>query len=103
MLAEQTLPCSCTETCPSIITEALQSESVKTDQLSAMLPAKCTNTGHMVVIALIKQNWQTVEAGHLKPVTLIVLVKDRQSAPLQKMEIKWLRWFGEVTTTDRSS
>lgn len=27
-----------------------------------MLPAKYRNTGHMVIMALIKQNWQALEA-----------------------------------------
>lgn len=65
MLAEKTLPCSCKGPSASMTREAVQPESVKTDQLSAMLPAKCTDTGDTVVMALIKQNWQAIEAGHL--------------------------------------
>lgn len=65
-LGEQTLPCCCawlagTGTHITLCHhKASQLESLKTHQLPATLPAKRRNTGHAVVMALIKQTWQDI-------------------------------------------
>lgn len=63
--------------------------------------AKCRNTGHVVIMALIKQTWQDTKGDHFNRLHQSHCYKTGKLWLCRRGKSKWLRWFGELATTDR--
>lgn len=87
----------------SLTAKASQSESLKTNQLSAMLTAKCRNTGHVVIMALIKQTWQCITGDHFNGLRQSCCYNTGKLRLCTRGKSKWLRWFEELSQLNRQT